>query len=159
MAIFIGIGALVVAVLVGATLLGTKKNHLQLDGRILHVRVLALNPKASIVVVDFRARNPSAVQFMVKDVRMEFDPASGDAVDGQSISKPDMENVFKYEKLLGPQYNDVLAIPDRIAPHQSEDRMFGARFEVGEAAIDARKGIRLRIEDMDGATAELSEAK
>jgi len=36
--------------------------------------------------------------------------------------------------------------------------MAGARFELPEAAINARKMIRLRLEDVDGAAAELSEA-
>ena len=76
---------------------------------------------------------------------------------GQRSPKLDVDNVFKYEKLLGPKYNDVLSIRDKIAPRQSVDRMDGARFELGEAAIDARKSIRLRIEDMDGTIAEIVE--
>ena len=80
-------------------------------------------------------------------------PPSPDAL------KFDVENVFKYEKLLGPKYNDVLSIRDKIVPHQTVDRMVGARFELGEAAIDARKDIHLQIEDMDGAVADLIEKK
>jgi hypothetical protein len=37
--------------------------------------------------------------------------------------------------------------------------MVGARFELGESAIEARKSIRLQIEDMDGTVAELVEKK
>ena len=154
---FFGIGLAIVAVVVVMTLWGTKGSHLDLDGRILKVRVLSLNPNASIVVVDFRAKNPSDLLFMVKNVTMVLTPATGDPVDGTPISKADVENVFKYEKLLGDKYNDVLSIRDRITPRQSVDRMVGARFELGEAAIDARKSIKLQIEDMDGAVAEITE--
>ena len=35
--------------------------------------------------------------------------------------------------------------------------MAGARFELPEAAINARKVIRMRLEDVEGAAAELSE--
>lgn len=154
---FLAIGLAVVAIAIFFTLVGTKGSHLELDGRILKVRVLELNPNASIVVVDFRAKNPSNLMFMVKNVTMTLTPAKGDPVDGTPISKFDVENVFKYEKLLGDKYNDVLSIRDKIAPHQSVDRMVGARFEMGESAINSRKSIKLEVEDMDGAVAELGE--
>jgi hypothetical protein len=156
---FLGIGLAVVALGVGVTLLSTKGAHLELDGRILHVRVLSLNPNASIVVLDFRAKNPSDVQFVVKNVELILEPASGGPLTGASISKADVDNVFKYEKILGPKYNDVLSIRDKIGARQSVDRMDGARFELGETAIDARKSIKLRIEDMDGTIAEIVEKK
>lgn len=154
---FLGIGLAVVAAAIVLTLIGTKGSHLELDGKILKVRVLSLNPNASIVVVDFRAKNPSDLVFVVKNVTMTLQPAAGDPVDGTSISKFDVENVFKYEKLLGDKYNDVLSIRDKISPRQTADRMVGARFELGESAIDTRKSIKLQIEDMDGAMAEIDE--
>jgi hypothetical protein len=80
-------------------------------------------------------------------------------VDGRTASKTNIENIFKYEKLLGPKYNPILSLQDRVASHQTADLMAGARFELPEAAINSRKMIRLRLEDVDGAAAELSEAK
>lgn len=157
--ILMGVGLAVVAAGLAVLLLSTKGAHLELDGTILKVRVLALNPNASLVIVDFRVRNPSDVPFVVKQVTTKFYPVSGDPTDGTSISKPDVENVFKYEKLLGPKFNDVLSIRDRIAPHQSVDRMVGARFEMGESAIDLRNAIHLSIEDMDGTVADIIEKK
>src|SRR5271170_6383730 len=156
---FLGIGLAVVALGVGVTLLSTKGAHLELDGRILHVRVLSLNPNASIVVLDFRAKNPSDVQFVVKTLELVLEPASGEPLTGASISKADVDTVFKYEKILGPKYNDVLAIRDKIGARETIDRMDGARFELSEAAIDARKSIKIRIEDMGGTIAEITEKK
>ena len=37
------------------------------------------------------------------------------------------------------------------------DRMTGARFELPESAIDRRKSVVLRLEDVDGTVAELTE--
>ena len=137
----------------------TKEAHLRLEGRILKVRVLALpGSSASIVVLDFRAMNPSNVPFVGSSVGIRLEPASGDALAGAVISKPDVENIFRYEKILGPKYNDVYSLQDRIAPRQSVDRMAAARFDLPEAAINGRKAIRLRLEDVDGAVAELTEA-
>lgn len=155
--ILLGVGLAVVAAGLGILLVGTKGNHLELDGTILHTRVMQLNSKASLVIVDFRVRNPSDVPFVVKSVTMQLAPAAGEPADGTPISKPDMENVFQYEKLLGPKFNEVLSIRDRIEPHQSIDRMAGARFELSESEIDARKSLRLRIEDLDGTVAEIGE--
>jgi len=155
--LLLGAGLAIVAAGLGILLMGTKGNHLELTGAILHTRTLALNPSASLVMVDFRIKNPSDVPFVVKSVTIQIDPAKGDTLDGKGISKPDVENVFKYEKLLGPKFNEVLSIRDRIAPHQSMDRMAGARFELADSAIDARKAIHVRIEDMDGTVAEIGE--
>jgi hypothetical protein len=155
--ILMGTGLAVVAIGVSVLLLSTKGAHLELDGSILKVRVLALNPNASLVIVDFRVKNPSDVSFVVKQATTQFVPFSGEPTDGTSISKPDVENVFKYEKLIGPKFNDVLSIRDKIAPHQTVDRMVGARFEMGESALDLRKAIRVTIEDMDGTVAEITE--
>ena len=150
-------GLAIVGAGVGLLLVGTKGNHLELSGAVLHTRVLALNPKASIVIVDFRVKNPSDIPFVVRSVTLVLDPATGETLEGQSVSKPDVENLFKYEKLLGPKFNEVLSIRDKIAPRQSVDRMVGARFELADSAVDARKSIKIRIEDLDGTVAEISD--
>lgn len=155
--IFLACGLAVVGIGLSVLLVGTKGNHLELDGTILHTRVLPLNDKASLVIVDFRVRNPSDVPFVVKSVTMQLTPLSGQETDGIPISKPDVENVFKYEKLLGPKFNDVLSIRDRVDPHQQIDRMAGARFDMSDSDIDSRKSLALRIEDMDGTVAEIGE--
>ena len=124
----------------------------------MKVRVLALpGSVASIVIIDFRATNPSDVPFVVNSVTLHLQPATGDAVDGNTISKNDIENIFRYQKLLGPKYNNTLSLQDRIEPHKIADLMAGARFELPEAAVNSRKSIKVRIEDVDGASAELTE--
>src|ERR1700722_1501126 len=118
--IFLAAGLAVVGGLIFTMLTATQGAHLRLEGKILKVRVLALPGRAaSIVVVDFRATNPSNVPFVVNSVTLHLEPASGDAVNGQTISKADIENIFRYEKLLGPKYNPVLSLPDRIPPLQT----------------------------------------
>ena len=157
--IFLLAGLAVVGVFLFTVFTATEGAHLRLEGRILKVRVLALpGSAASLVVVDFRATNPSNVPFVGSSVTIRLEPATGDAIEGRPISKPDVENIFRYEKLLGPKYNDVYSLQDRIAPHQTLDRMAAARFELLEPAIESRKAIRIRLEDVDGVVAELSEA-
>ncbi len=157
--IFLLAGVAVVGVLIFFMLSVTSGAHLRLDGKILKVRVLALpSGNASLVMVDFRATNPSDVPLVVSSVKLRLEPAQGDPVEGQGIARADIVNVFQYEKLLGPEYNDVLAAQDKIGPHQSGDHMAGARFEMPEAAVNARRGLTVVVEDVDGTVAELAES-
>jgi len=156
--IFLALGLAVVGALVFTMFTATKGAHLRLEGKILKVRVLPLGGDASLVVLDFRATNPSNVPFVVNSVTMHLESATGDVLDGRTASKTNIENIFQYEKLLGPKYNPILSLQDRIPAHQTADLMAGARFELPEAAINSRKMIRLRLEDVDGAAAELPEA-
>jgi len=156
--IFLVAGLAVVGGLIFTMLTATQGAHLRLEGKILKVRVLALpGSMASIVIIDFRATNPSNVPFVVNSVTLHLQPATGDAVDGNTISKNDIENIFRYQKLLGPKYNNTLSLQDRIEPHKIADLMAGARFELPEAAVNSRKSIKVRIEDVNGASAELTE--
>ena len=156
---FLIVGLAVVGIGIGFLWIGTKGNHLELDGTILKVRVLPLSPTASLVIVDFRVRNPSDVPFLMKGATLTLEPGSGATLEGMTVSKPDVENVFKYNPILGPKFNDVLAIRDKIAPHQQLDRMVGARFEIPESQAEDRKAMHLHIEEIDGVTADLVEKK
>lgn len=157
--VFLLAGLAVVGAAVGLLLIGTKGNHLELNGTILKVRVMPLSPVASLVIVDFRVSDPSDVPFVMKGATLTLEPASGATLDGMSVSKPDIENVFKYNPILGPKFNDVLGIKDRIEPHQRLDRMVGARFEIPESQAEDRKAIHLHIEEMHGVTADFVEKK
>jgi hypothetical protein len=153
------IGLAVVGLGLGFVLIGTSGNHLELKGTILKVRLLPLSPTASLAIVDFRVNDPSDVQFVMKGASLTLEPASGAPLDGMTVSKSDIENVFKYNPILGPKFNDVLGIEDRIAPHQRIDRMVGARFEIPESQSEERKAIHLHIEEMNGVTADLVEKR
>lgn len=156
---FLIVGLAVVGVAVGFLLIGTKGNHLELHGSILKVRVLPLSPVASLAIVDFRVNNPSDIPFVMKGASLTLETATGQMLDGMTVSKPDIENVFKYNPILGPKFNDVLSIKDRIEPRQRLDRMVGARFEITESQAEDRKAIHLHVEEMDGVTADLVEKK
>jgi hypothetical protein len=139
-------------------LVGTKSAHLELTGNVLKVRTLALGPSATLVVADFRVTNPSGLPFVVGDVEVLLDPASGDRVSGRVVSKQQMDTVFQGLKLMGPKYNDILGVRDSVPAGQTVDRMEAARFERPAAAIDGRKGLTIRIQEVDGAVAEIGEA-
>ena len=154
--LFLLVGLAVAGGLVWVLLFSTQSNHLELTGSILKVRVLALN-NASLVMADFRVTNPSGLPFVVKNGELQLDPFSGDPVVAKQVSKTDIDNVFKYQKLIGPKYNEVLTLRDRVPAGTTVDRMVGGRFELVESAIARRKALRLRIEDVDGTVAVIAE--
>jgi hypothetical protein len=156
---FLIVGLVVVCAGLGFLFIGTKGNHLELNGTILKVRVMPLSEVASLVIVDFRITDPSDIPFVMKGATLTLDPASGETLDGMMVSKPDIENVFKYNPILGPKFNDVLGIKDHIEPHQRLDRMVAARFEITEAQAEDRKRIHLHLEEIDGVTADVTEKK
>jgi hypothetical protein len=155
---FLAIGLIAVGIAVSVTWESTKGAHLELDGRILHVRTLVLNPKATLVVVDFRETNPSDIPFVLKDVQMKLEGVKGDPP-GQMVSKADMKTVFEYMKILGPQFNPVFGTGDQIGPRKTTDLMVAARFEVPESDVDARSAVHLYFADVNRAEMDLVEKR
>jgi len=158
--ILVGVGLVVVAIVVGFILMGTKGAHLDLQGKILKVRTLATDEKDSIVVLDFRVRNTATKQyFVVKDAFVVVTTADGKQVQGDTIARTDMNRVFDYYKILGPKYNETLIMRDKVGEGQTMDRMVAATFPLPEDEIEKRKSITLRLEDVDGPAFELTEAR
>jgi hypothetical protein len=140
-------------------LVGTKSAHVDLEGKVLKVRILSLGQRASFVVVDFRVTNPSDVPFVVQTAAIEVEPRTGEKITGMLSSKSQIDQVFQSLKLVGPKYNDMLGMRDKIDPHKTVDRMVAARVELSEAQIDSRRSLRIRVEEVDGAVAELVETR
>jgi hypothetical protein len=146
--------------LVGAAIFGTfyisRGSHVQLTGSILKVRTLP-DGTGAIVFADFRVVNPSAVAFVVDSVEMSMETPDGEIAKAVTLSKSDVEKIAKTYKLIGPQYNDVLAIKDKLAPVETTDRMAAGRFNFPPKFLNDRKTLRLRIVEADGVVAEIVE--
>ena len=156
--IFFGIGIVAVGVGVFLAVSGNEGSHLQLQGKILKVRTGALGEGNSIAVLDFRVENPSDIPFVVGNVEVSLERKSGEMLDGVTTSKSDLKQLFEYNRFLGEQYNDGLAMRDTIAPHSRVDRMVAAHFEVSSQALDASKAVHLTLHDVDGPSWETSHA-
>ena len=156
--IFFGVGVVAIVIAVSTVLVSNKGSHLELKGDILKVRIGALSDDDSIAVLDFRVQNPSDVPFVVRDVTVSVEKPDGTRVDGATVSKTDLKQLFQYNRFLGDQYNDGLIIKDTIAPHAMVDRMVAARFEVKAHDLEAAKAIHLSIQDLDGPLFETSKS-
>lgn len=159
LAIAFGIGVAVVAIVVAGVLFMQRGARVDLEGQFLKVRTAPLDENSSVAVIDFRFRNPGDVRFVVREVTVVLEDASGNQTVGRTVSEMDAQRLFEGIPLLGKKFNQTLVTRDVVAAHSEEDRMVAARFEVPEAKLDARKRFIIRIEDVDGPVAEISEKK
>jgi hypothetical protein len=131
-------------------------NGEELKGEILKVRTIA-DGDGTIVFADFRVTNAAAIPFVVSSIKMTTQVPMDEVASGVVFSKSDVEKVTKYLKLLGPKYNDVLSIQDKLPPVETVDRMAAGRFPFPPKFFQQRKTLRLRFEEVDGAASEIVE--
>jgi hypothetical protein len=155
--VFLAIGLAVVAAVVSFTWVGTKGAHLALDGKILKVRSIGTDEKTTIVVLDFRLNNPTKTPFVVREGTITVIGADGKEVVGDTIARTDMNRVFDYYKLLGPKYNELLIIKDRVNGGQWIDRTIAATVALPASEFDQRKNLTLTLDDVDGPQFKFSE--
>jgi hypothetical protein len=157
---------LVVFVLLGVVLAGVgvawmfyaqRGAHLVLQGSVSKVRTVATDDNSSVAIVDFRFVNVADYLWMVRKVDVSVTDAQGFTVPGSTVSEVDAARLFEYFPLLGQKFNDSLVARTRLEPHRTMDRMIATKFEIPEAQLQARKGLRIRIEDVDGAVSEIAE--
>ena len=151
------VGIAAVAIVVSGILYMQRGARVGITGQILKVRTAALDENSSIAVIDFRFVNPSNVLFVVRDVAVQMEDNDGKRYAGQVASEMDAKRLFDAVPLLGQKFNDTLIIRDKIAARATADRMVAVRFEAAESRIEARKRFLMRIEDVDGASSEISE--
>jgi hypothetical protein len=156
---FFAIGLVVVALVLAWIMFAQRGAQMQLNGSILKVRTLALDDKSAAAILDFRVANLSDYKFVVRQADTTLVDQSGNTLEGAPISEMDARRLFEYFPILGQKYNDSLIVRTKIAPHQSMDRMLAVRFEVPEQQLQARKQLRIRIEDLDGPVVELVETR
>jgi len=151
----IGIG--VIAIVVGGVLYMQRDARVGLAGNFMKVRTAPLDESSSVAVIDFRYRNPAYVRFVVREVTVILEDATGNRTEGRTISEVDAQRMFEGLPILGQKFNKSLVTRDMVPAYSSEDRMIAARFEFPEAKLDTRKRFLIRIEDVDGPITEISE--
>lgn len=152
-----GIGLLVIAIGVAAVFYMQRGAHIEVTGRMLKIRTAPLDEHSSVAVVDFRVTNPADYPFVVQALTMVLEDPAGKQTEGTTVSESDTERLFAGVPLLGQKYNSSLIARDKLAPHQTLDRMVAARFEVPESELEIRKRLIVRIDEVDGAVSVINE--
>jgi hypothetical protein len=145
-----GIGLVVVLAFVGVVMTINKGSHMMLEGSVQKVRTLALDENSTVLVADFRAINPANYAYNVRSVTMTLDDDTGKPQEGMRFPEIDAKRLFEGYPVLGPKYNDTLKAGDKLASKSTGDFMIAARFEIPEAKVQARKKLRISIEEVNG---------
>jgi hypothetical protein len=153
------VGLVVIAIAVAWILYMQRGSHIEPTGKILKVRTLPADENSSVAVIDFRVENTSNFGIIVREVTVTLEEPNGKIDDGAAVSEMDAQKLFQYYPVLGQKYNETLKVRDRIKAHETMDRMIAVRFEIPLAQVDARKNLRLRVEDVDGPFGEIVERK
>ncbi|MEP7353683.1 MAG: hypothetical protein ABI824_10670 [Acidobacteriota bacterium] len=143
---------------------------LTLKGTVLKVRTLSFEPKATIVIVDFRVTNPSSVPFSVQDVALEMDPKASDAnpkgADGKTkpvlsrlLEKRELARLFEFEPKAGAKEHEAMGAGDSIGAGMTKEFMISARFELPQADVESRAGLRILVHEIDRMVAEFAEVQ
>ncbi len=151
------VGLVVILIAVAGILYMQRGAHVELKGSILKVRTLGMDDNSSLAVVDFRFANPSDYPFVVRTVDVTATGADGQEYTSTPVPEVDAKRIFEYYPVLGPKFNPSLITRDKIPARLTQDRMIVARFEIPQAKLDARKNLKVRVEDVDGPVSELSE--
>ena len=151
-----GAAIAVIGVLIWVGFAGTKGNHLAPTGSIGKVRTVKATDDVTFMVIDFKVRNDSDRDMIVRTVESAVDTADGGTVMGSGVAGADIKSAFRNYPLLGDQYNPVLKERDTIPAHQQVDRMVGLRFDAPFDKVESRKRVVLRLEDVTGPVVELT---
>lgn len=156
-AIAFGAGLACIALVVGGIVFMQRGDRIELPGKILKVRTAPLDENSAVAVIDFRITNPSGVQFMVRTVSVEMDDNDGKSYLGDVAADTDVTRLFEAVPVLGQKFLKTLMAQERIAAHDSQDRMVTARFQAPISKLEARKRFVVRIEEVDGKSFEYPE--
>lgn len=134
----------------------TAGNHLVPTGSIGKVRTIQASDDLTYMVVDFKVKNDSDRDMIVRGVESVIDTADGGKLAGSPVAAADVAAAFRSYPLLGEQYNPVLKERDTIPAHRSLDRMVGMRIDAPFDEVEHRKRVTLRVEDITGPVLELT---
>lgn len=120
----------------------------RLEGKITGVRLLEVEPEASILLVNFEVENITNLPFVAHERWLEIVDAEGDAHQGTTVNGVDMKPLFQYFAAeLGGMKDEPFIAMTTIDPGEVERGLLAARFEMSKAQLEARKEIILRIVD------------
>jgi hypothetical protein len=148
------IGLIVVAIAVGAVLFMQRGAHMDLTGP-MSVRVLPTSDNDALAMVNLRITNPSDYPFEVRNVTVILETKAGE-FPREIVSRSDTERLFSTMPEAGPAH-PTLYTKAIIPPHTTTDYTVAAQFNAPERILHDRKRFVVKIEEIDGKTAEFSE--
>ncbi|HUA62223.1 MAG TPA: hypothetical protein VML19_25935 [Verrucomicrobiae bacterium] len=157
MMIAMGVGLGVVIIAVCGVLFMQRGARVGVEGQFLKVRTTPIDDNTTIVVLDFRLKNPSDYPFVARNVTAVYQDPSGGRTEGTTATEVDARHIFEVIPALGEKFSQTLIERDKVPAHGQLDRMVMAKFEMPESKLQARKQFIVKIEEIDGGLFEIPE--
>ena len=143
-------GLLLVALVAGIVFWSNMGSQVRLSAEVLSVRTMSTSESSALLIAEVRISNPAKVPFVVREVRVSAIESSGGAIAGDPVAQGDLDRVLGYFPAEGPRYNETLKVRSKIAGKGQADWTVPASFALSKADLDARRGLEIEIEDVDG---------
>ena len=151
-----GVAALAIGVAIWILFINTKGNHLVPAGFISNIRVQSLQPKETLMVIDFGLINDSDVQMVATQIDPWIVTSTGETLHGTLFASGDMAKTLSFYPVLGPMLHPPLPLRGTIDGHTKPKLMIGVEFDVPAEVVETRRSTTLRIEDITGPFVELT---
>ncbi len=135
----------------------TSDSRLLLTGEILKTRTLELTPETTLVMLDFRMKNESNIDFILKEATISWTSADGAEHEMDPVARPDLDRILQYAKQAGPKFNEMFVMREKLTGKVMLDRMAAGVAKASESDFDKRKSLTLRLLDLDGKTFDFKE--
>jgi hypothetical protein len=136
-----------------------KGAHMVLEGSIKKVRVLELEKERSLLICDFRLKNPADYTFDVKQLTLDLTTAEGNVLEGMFAANNEAERIFEAYPALGQQFNPVLFTRQKIEPGQTVDRMVAVSYKVPVAVLESRTKLVLQVDEVNRMITKIEEKR
>jgi hypothetical protein len=153
------LAVLLVVLAVSAILLTTRKNRVELTGEVLKVRSFQNTPDSTLALIDLRIKNPSTQQFVVRDLEVFVDRSSEEPLKASVFSETDARRAVDFYTPLGQKYTPGLVGRTALSSEETMDRSLLIQVPLTDEQFGQRTGLRIVVEDVDGAVTTLAEKR
>ena len=149
--------AMLAATVLITALLGCGR-YMKLDGSISRVRVVETGSERNVLVAEFDITNTARVPYVVKEAELEIPDGDG-TLQGATISVQDAQTICQHMPSLNHDCAQPLITREEIAPGATVRRMVAASFPKTAKELEERKGLTLRIRELDRMETEIRETR
>lgn len=132
--------------------------YMKLDGSIQRVRVLETGGEKNLLVVEFDVTNNASIAYVVREAEIEI-PDGEKSLMGETVAARDIQNICKYVAALNHDCAQPLITREQIGPGATVRRLVAASFAKTPAELRERKGMLLRIRELDRLETEIREQR
>ncbi|MDZ7637646.1 MAG: hypothetical protein U5J83_05265 [Bryobacterales bacterium] len=132
--------------------------YMKLDGSIARVRVVETGGEKNVLVVEFDVTNTARIAYVVKEAELEIPSGTGTLM-GDSISVRDAQTICRHVASLNHDCAQALVTREQIPPGATVRRMVAASFPKSVKELEERKGLLLRIRELDRMETEIRETR